>query len=668
MLTSLVVVAVIAQSKQVTIDIKIAPAKVVLQKLGEELDVRMIPGGSVSQDVFGISFHEASSATVLAEIATTLNAQWERDSSGTYILNRTAKHEAAEDQESRLALMNSIKADLAKTKNAAQFDRDVILKILNSGKRLATGTASFVTTEKLNELNGQMPPARLLQSVLEAIGPDELLRPWKPGGVDYTVNPSPSQKSLSPGLQPIFRRFEAETRLHAELIDSVGAPPSNHYHDLFHAQFGQSTGPLKYTLQTEIINETQLRVRLLIESPTGEMGAADRYFVLQRDGEPLSYADLGQGLTNPIPLSDTEKELLQSQRATPNPALRRVIENLATKDLLRYLVEAPYVEFAKAKSLNAVYLLYDSAWHISYNEYPRDGQSIETFFAGPKLPYQYNIEIENNTLRVRPINRRSARENRFPRAEMPRALATFLRLQYADLNALADLAAATQTNNTLNSVAHLLNMASGIRSDSVLAQPCAPEVLRFFGRLSAQERAKAQNGGVIVPMPFASEALDSQVITLLYGFGRLTAEFHELDGIPVPFGMMTQADADLEQNMSTVLANGYPQGSFVRVQLNVLPRLFYRKEGGHREQISMTSPQSIGRQLSSGRLDGPIQYAMAASGELVLDIDLQKRGKKRFVVYQRNTPTPLKMGPLESLPAEIQELIRGAMKKPTLLR
>ena len=661
MFASLAVVAVIAQSKVVSIDIKIAPAKVVLEKLGEELGVRMIPGGSVSQNLFGVVFRDAPSATVLAEIATTLNAQWERDSCGTYILNRTPKQEADEDQESRLALVEQIRSDLAKTKNAAHFDRSDVLKVLNSGKKLATGTSSFEITGKLNKLNAQMPMARLMQSVLEAIGPEELLRPWKPGGVDYTANPTSSQKSLPPGLQPIFRRFEAEARLHRELVDSVGAPPSDHYHDLFHPRFGEATGPLRYTLQTEIINETQLRVRLLIESSTGETDAADRYFTLLRDGEPLSYASLGHGLTGPIPLSEKEKELLQNQRTTPNPALRQVIENLATADILQYLVEAPFVELAKAKSLNAVYLLYDSPWIISYSAYPRGGQSLETFFADPKLPYRYKIEIENKTLRVRPTNRRSARENRLPREEMPRALATFLQLQYADLNTLAYVAAATHSNNTLNSTVYLLNMASGIRTDSVLAQMPAPEVLRFYGRLNPQERAKAQSGGVIVPMPFASKSLDHQIVTMLFGSGRLSAEFYELDGIPITYGMMTQADADLEQNMSIVLANGYPPGSFVRVRLDVQPRLFYLQEGGNSEQISMTSPQSIGRQLSSGRLQGPIQYAMAPNEELVLDIDLMKRGKKRFVIYQRQSGSPMKMGPLESLPAEIQDSIRGAM-------
>jgi len=664
MFASFAVVAIIAQSKLVTIEIRIAPAKVVLQKLGDELDVRMIPGGSVSQDVFGLAFREAPSATVLAEIATTLNAQWERDSSGTYILNRTPRHEAEEDEESRLALMRAIRDDLAKTKNDAAFDSGIAHKILDSAKKTASETSAG-TAKQLNNLRDKMPMARLMQSVLEAIGPEELLRPWTSQGIAYVANPSASQKALPPSLQSVFRRFESETRIHSEVIDAVGKPGNDNLFEIFHAPFGQSTGPLRYTLQTEIADENQLKVLLMIQSPNGETSGRYRYFTLLPDAEPPSYAGLAAGLTEPIALSDDEKALFD-RKTTPNPGLRKVFENLEEKDILSYLTESPFLALAKAKGLNTVYLLSDSAWHLSYGTYPPDGQSPQAFFADARLPYRYKVEVANGTLRVRPVNRRRSRENRFPRAALPNALAKLDRLQYPDIETLASVAAGTTSNSLLLSSLDLLARASGVTHDHVLAQVGAPEALRIFGRLSVQDRAKARSGGVSLPLPLAAKDLDREIIAVLYRGGRLTAEYTESDGIPLQFGMMTQADADLEQNMSVVLANGYPQGSSVRVRLDVVPRIFSAKQQDANQQISMTSPQSIGRQLSSNRpnLAGPMQYAMAPNGELVVDIDLQSRGKKRFVLFLRQSPSPLKMGPLESLPTEIQEIIRGSMKKP----
>jgi len=658
-----------AQANPVTVEIEIAPAAVVLEKLGKEMGVEMIPGGSVTKDVFGIAFTKAPTAKVLSEIATTLNAQWERSSGGTYILNRTPKQEGDEDRAMQEQLRKAIEEGLAKTKNQGEFNQKTAMQLVSEAQKLVSLGTQGAQSERLNLIEKQRPLERLIQTVLETIGPAELIRPWTELPVEYTETGSSRQKRFPASLQAAFRKFEAESKIHADALDALGVANgshSGHHRVIFQATSGRATGKITYSLQTRILDETAFLAQLRVDAYGSGTATVARVFGPGAAPKQAIYGHFAAGLKETIEMTEDEKMLLD-RTTFPNPGARLMIENLATKDFLAYFSETPFRMLARAKKIDRVNLLSDSSWYADYGVAKETGLSLEQYFASPSLPRRYQVDIENGTLRVRPMNRRLVRDGRYPRAQMIQALADLDRLKFPDIEALASLAGATESDYAFNSTLQLVEKASGVSYGYTTAHVNAINMLRLYGRLGPTERAKAHDHGVIQNLPLLPDSSEAVLQKMIYQSGKFVAEFPEFDGIPLGYSMMTQADADLEQNIAVALAAGYPRGSQVRIRLNTVPRLFGR--GGDRSQgnsITMVSPSTVGMSMAAVSATQPprkFEYAVAPNAELVIDVDFVARGKMRFVLFLRQSSTEPKFGPIESLPAEIRAQIEAAYKK-----
>jgi len=693
MLSTLALLFVVPQSKPVTIEVKATSSQVVLQKLGEAMGVKMIPGGSVAQDYIAISFNETPSDKVMAHIAATVNAQWERSPDGTYILNRTLAQERAEEVAATERLKGLFRERMAKFNNPETFTSQKAEELIQAAGKQAERLSEDQYWTQAWKLNEQMPGQRFLRRAIMLIGLEELAALPQGKRISYSFNPTRRQRRLPASLRTAAEQYIQELRIQIAAVDKLALTNDGNgrYVPLYQRPFDGHLEGLSFKIVATRAEMGYTSIALTITNGRGHTESVQETF--SPDGEnpsagappkPSPYADLAKGLAQPlildpkaVAISDEMRHMFGGRPAgTLGPPassnIREMLLNMETADPLAYFVDPPVRQLAAARSKDMVALLPDMAMFGLIFELGEKGKTLEAIFASPILGSVVAITEEDGCLRIRPQDPVYSRKTRMPRTAVVQLCRALSASDSIDLDTMADFVGGTDED--LQVQMSLAFIASGIEAAEGLMNSISSgvNILRLYGKLSRSDRQKVKNGGLILNLNAVGPGIAAAVDKMIFDTeAELTRDLPQHDGPANPYMRYSMASPPdeggrpFEKDPFVALGNGFPPGSQLRLRMSTPTHLFAKRSEQDRLLGSRAySLSDLANQMAWEGTDEykrqpyrqpPIdQFAMAQQMEIFADFDFRSAGFTQDVFVLPVISRATKFGPIDALPENIK--------------
>ena len=255
-----------AQPQTVTFTHPCAHSSVVLEALGQELNLTLKPSGSVNKDYFLLRFKDVPVKEAFNKIAVTLNATWTQKDD-IYYLGRTRAQEISEKKAAVAENAALIENWLAERDVEGEYTVDRAKKLLADLALLVESGAANDPERygSLSALGDHAPLARCLYRLMRTIGVANLADVPKGEDVQYVLNPNASQRQLPRGNA--LRLFEQENALHKSVLEESGILDrleGNAYYSPLTAPYWRSPVKREPTMLSVLRNEGTFQIWLRI--------------------------------------------------------------------------------------------------------------------------------------------------------------------------------------------------------------------------------------------------------------------------------------------------------------------------------------------------------------------------------------------------------------------
>ncbi len=484
----------LAQSQSVTFTHPCANAAVVLEALGKQLGERMTVGGSVNNDYFAVRFTDRSPEDVKRLIAETLNAEWVQR--GEYlVLDRGPKQEQAEQEARDSALRGEIEKYLQQNPGK-EFDAvDFKKRVLDA---LAAGDVENLNSAAMQELRKYTPDRCWNPKIVQAFGSTWLSSIEDGRTVEFKLTmggssdmPPAVKTALISYLADCDKAREIATPLGVSLINLPGRPSGDSPLKL---RINRHGNRLMVTMQTGDLlvlgSPTQTRFQVAMIGWRGAVNAKPPHASLsgklgmrepQRSLVRVVGAKIRRTVEGVEPLTLAERETAVKHGA-----------DLKNGELLGLFGTLPMEQVADQLKYDYVALVDDRQILFGTWLPLAETATLEQVWQSWGDDMAVTIDEQTGVLKIRPEDRRSARDSRFDRDVAAKFAASFAKNTRVTLDAAAELAlqSKSESNFSYNSAAACLLLPA--------SQPLgAWAALRVYGALNPGQRRQAEDGGVV---------------------------------------------------------------------------------------------------------------------------------------------------------------------------
>ena len=494
------------QPQTVTFTHPAAHSSVVLEALGEQLGVTMKPSGSVNQDYFLLRFDKTPIQEALDKIATTLNATWNEKDGVTY-LGRTKAQELAEEKAALAERTKLVQAWLDKQVVSGDVTIEGSKKVIEEALAITFDPTKmdYPKSLRLRELEASTPVRRLLVRTLREVGAEEIARVEEGQSVTFSENPIRGQRQAS--FERYYRQFVVENEIYKEALEKTAAMDR------------QPTGGS--TIVTALFwpygggaKSFDGALRLEIEdSPYGTSFRLDvpglRQFhgngppiraaptvvppeLLQQEGDyvPTEYetelAPRILAMNARVPAATTLSD--ESVRLLSDPLSHEPLSLIASK----WITDA-----AASLGKNVVALLDDEAFVMPLAVIAQGRTQFSQLWAGMgRGSARLNVELQGDWVTIVPRDPVRVRAERLDRTAWRAAIRSHEPGTHFELDQVAAFAALNDSDNAVALASFPVAAMGDPQLTHILTQNDRTQALRFYGRLTDQERIAARSGGL----------------------------------------------------------------------------------------------------------------------------------------------------------------------------
>lgn len=498
MLTALVL-AVLARPQAVTFTHPCAHSSVVLEALGNEMGIKMAPGGSVLQDYFAVKFTDRDPETIKRLLAETLNAVWVQR--GEYlVLDRGAKQHAEELQWENAILREQIEKFLEQSPRG-EFDVAAYRKAVIDS--LAARTQGDLYQRAAEEQRKKSPITYFSSAIVRAIGVDTLVAIRAGESLRYIwSNKGPSEMPLN--LRQVVEKFVEDSRVASETSIAVGDDLS--YEERYPGENDDNEIRIDVTRYLSNLSITYHQ-EANYEGGSSSVSRNLANFSIRATSPVRAKID---GLTGPFLLEDPARTLVKLasikvigsplETRTISPEERRVGlaigSDFANNEVLTIYGTKPLDASAEMAGFDYVALVPDG--HTSYATWIRTAENaqLEQAWNAWCSGLEVKKDTETGVLLIKPLDTRNVRESRFDRVAASNFVKSFIQTNRMSLDSLGRLALATRDSrdfqNAYNEARLFLPISTYVNADYA--------ALCIYGALSASQRRAASDQGAVLSL------------------------------------------------------------------------------------------------------------------------------------------------------------------------
>jgi hypothetical protein len=335
-------------------------------------------------------------------------------------------------------------------------------------------------------------------------------------------------------------------------------------------------------------------------------------------------------------------------------------KNLVENEVLDVLASQPLLQSAEQSRLDFVALIPDTqVFDGPWLAYAQNG-SLNDVWSKWQWLLTVGIDADTGVVLFRPGRPATERTHRIDRAEVSRYVESFARNGYVTLDALADL---MKDAVDLQHAFRLVDWSN--RFLPVVATPQASWfVLKAYGHLTASQRAKARDTGMVITW----DALDADVRKALQGplLSRGCSFSDEESGVPTiwqanSYGVNKPIGDGLLSNLSAV-----PTNAVIKIRVYSQDLLRAGSNGDGEPGAGPFDAASFASRRWANRLDGLSNFELASVvlvERVNLDVFVPGVGYTYFTAQTDSTTLDTKYVPLKDLPEPMRSKLQEAIKK-----
>lgn len=645
-------------AKTVTVTTDFGPATEVLRQVGAAAGLDMRPTGSVRSDCSFVRFTATPVETAMTRIAKTLNATWEKQQDGTYLLSRSAAQERMRPSAS-IVNRDSITRLLSGFTDKELTASDYTKGLAPGAGQVGPGEANWPVIDWYRD-NG--PDSRLIIRLLKSIGADALSQLPEGQTVWFVARPNRRQRPFPAAIDAALGAFARES---AAYLQAEQALPQQATLKTFLTAPKSMANATRLALSVERTGNG-LQSQLYVES--GPELASHEKFMQEGKGEPLEVEPNAlTRLTASYVVSDSAAPLVRvAQRSVRGDVAgepagdAKVWLGAVTdkRDFTSVFATDFLTQTSLALNRDVVAYLPDFAALIPVFGVQRADMNMmlgQLWVTSPNGADSVVVSDQEGYVSIAPANPVRARE-RFPRQELAR-LSRAVAENRVDVELVADLVAKTETDGAAITSLLMAGLSApdgkaGARS--VLYSGL--DLWRLYGRLSPEQRAAARKDGYAISLQNPPPAIKGIIEYLVYG--------KNMDVAPPDTKGLPSSKPGLDRFSAFSLGDGFPAGSRLTVRLKRNPTLFVRRSSNDRAGAYPVTLDVAARILAMAGspvgLADPNQYgvsgfAVGAEAELKLEFSLPGLGFNTLGTTVPELEKGARLVPADQLPSPWKE-------------
>lgn len=673
------------QSQKVSIAVEPVSASIALEQLGQKLGTKMIPGGSVTQDIIAFRFRDTPTEVVLDRIAKGVNGEWQRDQAGILILTRTPAQEAAEKSKLTQATRAKIIKELAKVAVPPAKNLDEMTELLQSLAQQVQRSGDEYY-QKAQEFENKLPGQRLLYRIMKLIPLEDIVNLPPDEKVSYSTNPTRRQRALPGSVNQLIAEFKNEMEVQRQVVEKLGLEDRfpNYYIPAFHENISTAKNfRVKLTLQRQQFGGISFQLILMSDTFTTHkmhyLNIGEMMGVSSDDkNHPLKV--LAKDIATPVewsPKASAIQKVVATKFGgrrggeTDEKPLVDLVTGMPAEEPVSVMVGPILTQLADAKDCDFVAVVPDMAFFIATQAGFSDENSGTLEAVAGMLASVLTVDQQDKFLVFAPEDPVTARESRFPRAATAQLAKVFASGRAPDFEQVATFVGSTDSDLQMQ-MSLFLASAVGPAGNDALNWISETGLLRLYGRLSNADRQKVKGEGLLINLNALPPNLVKPLEKIIFGDHQLSSSVQDHSLAPNRYGGGFYESPDgRETDPFVALGNGYPPNSAARLRMYSRNRIFARRSKAQYGSAQVFSEEDLGQNLaweetpqwaqySQARLD---EFAVAQNRELFLDFDFRDRGMMQHTMSIPELSQETKWGPLESLPSEMVAKIKARFEE-----
>lgn len=645
----------------------------------------MRPSGSVKQDVIFAHFTDTPLDLAMRRIAKTLDATWIKGDDGAYVLTRTHAQELPQPGETA-ALARSI-TELLKQNQVMPFDQaETKDKIEIAADQVRSNDPN--RPMRAMQFDSWSAENRLAVRLLTAIGAERLAQIPEGDSAWFAQNPTRRQSLLPPSCVQLFDEYVKERRALDGLLTHVTVKNTGYRVGILVKSSLDFTKPVRMALCASHRGPNVFGRLYLTQGSIVEMAPA---FLrpATASGKSSPTPNVFSGLKDKVKPTDEESALAKAASVYFGPVRgargpegtkrwAAIFSDPAGRDFTSILASPFFRQTALAKGEDMVALVPDIVCllpMLAMAGSPATTTLGQVWSMVENFPGSLEVDEKDGYVSAHPAG--VAGRERVGRAALARATAK-ANVSGLDLDSLAEVIGTTEGDQAAQVAKVLLMLACpNPPQDALNDSSGSPDILRLYGRLSAQQKREAKRDAYTLVL----DALPASLVRPLEHM-FFACDFYVTDSLPsrkdwapnVTFGM-----PGIESYAVFCLGNGFPLRSTVRFEVRTADRLFSRWQQPYGPRDEPIEPSNAadaiaGQELNPaadkwrGSLNG---FTVAPETTLTVIFDFPGVGQQVKVLSFPAIPTDTKFVPYDQLPDkwrdQIAPLIAGAKKRLQLL-
>ncbi|MCH8978932.1 MAG: hypothetical protein IH945_06780 [Armatimonadetes bacterium] len=476
---------ILSQPQTITFTHPCANSAVVLDALGEQLNLTLKPSGSVNKDYFLVSFNEVPVQEAFDKIAETLNATWTRKGDVTY-LGRSRAQEITDfetEYDAKKAAITRAIARLDVGDLTPENARSLAIQSRDFG-----GTSNNDDWERYQPIARQLPGNRAMFRLIKLLDLDTVVKAL---GSSIKLSKMSDGAPLPNGADAVLRQMRQEWAVIAQEAGIVGIAPDDSSIGVY-LRFASTSPVLTDRLQLSV-HPSDGRVLFMLSFLSDRKWENIGYYTMSYAEETAIPKWLSQ-LTEPAKMEDSAFEsLAPSTLGQESPVLQKALLSSESADVALSAPGAVLLQAAEQMDVSLVAQLPDSAYLALAKAKVAKNSSVAQMLTLLLTERALAVEKHDGWLTVKPLNPYTARRRRMDRRAFTAMFGHAVQHGSIPLDVFATFAATTLHGDPVVVANQLLARALELR----LGLPTIGIAnLRIYGLLTAAERRQAKSESV----------------------------------------------------------------------------------------------------------------------------------------------------------------------------